>query len=320
MAENPIGTTTDEERLVPLFADDDGFRVDVTNPVQTADVPEDGTFALYYREQEDAPRLVAAPVEDDEDAGDLFTTDVATTDGKRTLAVPEQFVADGLGLDPAGYDNDNPLLFEPDELTGGVAVGMTLDGEPGSTVENGIELRPLRYADGAPYSDEPLFESSMDSDPVVEETLAHERGEDGTPQSGTISAPLDAAYVDGVLETSDASRAAVVEALETIARDGLVAQADDDSTRAPLVADDRMVVVLNDENWAAKVAEELDADETTVDAVRRIHARQADELLAQADGEWDTFVEWNPVVVQPTRHYESDEPPDEHPGSDDRPQ
>jgi len=41
MAENPnpIGTTTDEERLVPLFAGDDGSRVDVTNPVQTADVP-----------------------------------------------------------------------------------------------------------------------------------------------------------------------------------------------------------------------------------------------------------------------------------------
>lgn len=319
MAENPIGTTTDEARLVPLFAGDEEFRVDVTNPIQTADVPAEGTFALYVREQEDAPRLVLAPVEGPDEEGDLYTADLAATDDRLTIEVPEQVVADGLDLDTAGYDNDNPLLFEPDEITGGLAVGMTLDAEPADTVDVGIELRPVRYADGSSYSDEPLFDSSMDSDPVVEETLAHEQGEDGTPQSGTISAPVDAAYVDGVLETADASRPAVVDALETMARTDLVGQADDDSTRDPLVADDRMVVVLDDENWTEKVATELDVDGAAVEAAREIHARQVDDLLRRADADWETFAEWNPVVVQPTRRYESDEPPDEHPGGDEQP-
>lgn len=309
MAQNPIGTMTDEERLVALRTREDGFVVDVTEPVRTADVPETGTFAWEVRDEGDVPRPVLAPVDDADEAGDLPARELTTVDERDVLEVPAPLVVDELGLDAAAYDDENPLLFEPDELTEGIPVGTAQDGEAGGTVEVALELRPVRFADGTPYRDVPLSESSLDSDPVAEAAIERERGDDATPQSGTLTAPVDAPFVDDVLDETGASRAAVVDALESMARRDLVSVADDDSSQEPLVADDRAVVALDDEDWES-VTMELDADDATLEAVRDTHARQADALLDRSDADGERFAGRTPVVIQPDRRYESDEPPD----------
>lgn len=297
MAQNPIGTVSDEERLVPLLTRADVFLVDVTEPVQIADVPEEGTFAWRLREEGDVPRLAFAPVDDPDDAGALHTEELSTTDDALTIEVPESLLADGLGLDTEEYDGDNPLLFKPGELTDGIAVGMTSDGEPGGTVEGAIELVPVRFVDGTPYRDEPVSESSMDSDPVAQAELARDRGDEATPQSETISAPVDAAVVDEVLETTAVSRAAVVRALETISRRDLVDEADDDAEYDPLTVGDRALIALDDDTWNEKVVPELDTDDAAIEVARKIHARQVDDLLPRSEDDRRRFEDRTPVVV-----------------------
>ena len=311
MAHNPIGTITDEERLVPLLTGDDGFLVDVTDPLQTADLSETGTFAWNLIEEGDVPRLAFGPVDNPDDAGDLFTGELSTTDERLTIPVSEPLLSTGLGLDTGAYDDDNPLLFEPDELPEGIAIGMTFEGDPGDTVESGIELRPVRYANGASYSDEPPSEATLDSDPVAEAELTDEQGETAaTPLSEAISAPVDGVVIEDVLETADVSRSAVVEMLETISRRSLFNEGDDESESEPLVVDDRVVLALTDENWTETVNAELDADESTIEAVREIHARQADALLRQADADQGRFADRTPVVIEFGRHSESNAPPE----------
>ena len=312
MAQNPIGTVTDEERLVPLLTREGAFLVDVTGPVRTADVPEEGTFAWRLREEGDVPRLALAPVDDPDEAGDLSARELSRTDDALTIGVPEPLLVDGLGLDTADYDDDNPLLFKPGEITDGIAVGMkdatsTRKGEAGGTAERAIELVPVRFTDGTPYRDEPIEESSMDSDPVAEAELARDRGDDATPRSETVSAPIDAEVVDETLETTDAPRADVVRALEAIARHDLVGQADDDTAYDPPVVDDRMLVALDDDTWNEKVALELDDDDAVVEAAREIHARQAEDLLERSGDEGERFEGHSPVVLVPD-HVSEDKP------------
>lgn len=308
MSENPIGTVTDEERLVPLYRDD-GFHVDVTDPVRTADVPAEGTYAWHLIEASDADRLAIAPVVDADEAGDLATAELSTTDEGCALAVPEGLLADGLEIDPADYDDDNPLLFEPEEITDGIAVGMTVEGDPGGTVESGIELRPVRYADGTPYRPEPLAGETLDSDPIAEAEMERRRGGDATPRLDAVSAPVDAPVLEDVLAESDAAQSDVVDALETMARQDLVGEGDDERDTGPMVLDDRAVVSLGEDNWAAKVAAELAADDATLAAVREAHARQTEAMLAETDAGPGEIAGVVPVVIQPDRHYESDEPP-----------
>lgn len=297
MAQNPIGTITDEERLVPLHTREDAFFVDVTEPVRIGDVPEEGTFAWRLREESDVPRLAFAPVDDAEAAGDLPTRPLSTSEEAITLDVPEALLVEGLDLDVAAYDDDNPLLFVPDEITDGIAVGMTSEGESGESVRRAIELRPIRYADGTPYLDEPARDSSMDSDPIAQAEVARDSGDDeATTRPETMSAPLAAAVVEDVLGSTDASRADVVDSLETIARQGLVSDADDESGSGPLAVGDRILVSLNEDTWTDDVVPQLDVDDSVVEAVREIHVRQADDLV-QSEGNRDRFDDHVQIVV-----------------------
>lgn len=313
MAQNPIGTITDEERLVPLLGGDEGFYVDVTDPVRTADVPEEGPVAWEIQDAGSVPELALAPLADaDVDADTTGSEQVRELSGDGdalTVDLPTPFVTDALGLDADDYDEDNPLLFEPDEITDGIAVPTGPDGDPAGSVERAIELTPVRFADGTPYRDVPQSEATLDSDPVAEAELERERGEDWTPQSGTVSAPVDGPVIDEVLSETDADRNAVVDALETISRRDLVSEADDESAADPVVADDRVVVALDPDTWNEKIAAQLSVDERSLDAVREIHARQAAALLG-SDDRSERFAERVPVVVEHGRLYESDEPPE----------
>lgn len=310
MAQNPIGTVTDEERLVPLFAREGDFLVDVTDPVRMADVPDEGTFAWRLREAGDVPRLAFAPVEDADEAGALPIRDLTASDDTLTLEVPESLLVDGLGLDASEYDDENPLLFRPDELDEGIAVGMTPEGEPGGATQGAIELVPVRFADGTPFSDEPRPDVSLDSDPVAEAAVAGEEGDEATPRSETISAPIDAAVVDEVLDTTDVPREDVVRALETIHRNDLVGQADDDSAYEPLTAGGRALVALDDETWSRVVASELDVDDAVVDVLRELYIRQGDVLLQDAEEDVERFEGRTPVVIHPDRTYEEGSDPE----------
>lgn len=314
MARTPIGTVTDEERLVPLVTGDDGFHVDVTEPVGTAGLPERGTYAWRLRDRPDVPRLALAPVEDADEAGALPTRVLTAADDALTLAVPEPLLAEGLGLDTAAYDDDTPLLFEPRELDDDVAVGMEPGGEPAGVADVALELVPVRYADGTPYRREPVDGADLDSDPVAEGELARRPGEDGTPRSETISAPVDAPIVEDVVVATGVPRDAVVGALETIARNDLVAEEDDEATGEPLAVDDRVLIALDDDAWDEDVAAELDADDAVLAAVREIHARQADELLAGDEEGRERFEGHTPVVVHRSREYERGSDPPWKPG------
>lgn len=301
MAQNPIGTVTDDESLVPLVTREAAFLVDVTEPARIADLPEGGTVVWRLREEGDVPRLAFAPVDDPDEAGALYAAELSEADGTLTIEVPEPLLADGLGLDTQEYDDDNPLLFKAGEITEGVAVGLTPEGEPAGAADVAIELVPVRFADGTPYRDEPIDDSEMDSDPVAEAELARDRGDEVTSRSETISAPIDAAFVDEVLETTDAPRTEVVRALETISRHDLVDVADDDTAYDPLTVDDRALIALDDDSWSEKVVSALDASDSVVTATREIHARQADDLLRRAEEDRERFEDRTPVVVQPNR-------------------
>lgn len=311
MARNAPGV--DEERLVPLLARENEFLVDVTDPVRMTDIPESGSFAWRLRDAGDVPSLAFAPVDDPGEAGDLPTSELSTADDALTLPVPERFLADGLDLDTEAYDDDDPLLFELDERDDGIAAGMTAGGEPAGTVAPAIELAPVRFSDGTPYRGEPAAEPELDSDPVAEETLAREGSDEASPSPESVSAPLDAAVVGEVLDATDAPRGEVLRALETIAREDLIGQEDDDSSSDPLTVDERELVALDDESWNAAVAAELGADDGVLDAVREIHARQADELLAPDVEAAERFEDRVPVVVQPDREYEEGSEPEWYP-------
>lgn len=309
MAENPIGTVTDRERLVPLHANDGEFTVDVTEPVRMADVPEEGSFAWSLREAGDVPRLALAPVDDADEAGALPVRELSTDGERLTIDVPDPLVDDGLDLDAETYDDDAPLLFRSDEITDGVAVGMDAGGEPGAVADVALELVPLRYADGRPYRNEPVDDGELDSDPVAEAALDRENGGAGAPRSESISAPIDAPILDDVVETTGVPREPVVGALEAMTRHELVGEADDDTPYEPLTADDRVLVGLDDATWRDEVVPELDVDDATAEATREVHARQADVLLGDAEDARERFEGRTPVVLQRGREYDSGSDP-----------
>lgn len=306
MAQNPIGTVTDEERLIPLLTREDVLLVDVTEPIQIADVPEEGTFTWRLREEGDVPRLAFAPIDDPDEAEARHTKKVSTRDDALTIEVPKPLLVDGLGLDIEKYDDDNPLLFKPNEIADAVEVGIIPHNEPSGPVGVAIELVPMRFADGTPYRDEPVSEPSMDSDPVAQGEIAHNRGDEATPRSETISAPIDAAFVDEVLETTAVPRTEVVQALESISRYDLVSEADDDTEYEPLAVDDRVVIGLDDDTWTEKVAQELDSNDATIKAIREIHTRQANDLLQRSGDDQRKFEDHIPVVIQPDRGFENE--------------
>lgn len=310
MARN-IGTVTDEERLVPLLAGDDGYVVDVTHPVRTTEVPAEGAYAWRLREESDVPRLAFAPVADDDEAGALPTRELSADGDALLLPVPERLLADGLGLDLDAYDDDEPLLFEPAELDDEMAVGMTREDAPAGTADVAVELVPLRFGDGTPYPERehPTAEGSPDSDPVAEAAVARGGG-DGTPsRSGTVSAPVDAPVLDEVLSAVDADRENVVAALETVARRGLVGVEHDASPHAPLTVDGRALVAVDDGTWRDEVVPRLDVDEAAAEAAREVHARQIDALVPADSDERERFGGRTPVVVEPPHDHEAGSDP-----------
>lgn len=310
MAENPIGTVADEDRLVPLHARDGAFRVEVTGPLRTVDAEPDEPVGWRLRERGDVDRLLIVPLEDPDGGGALPTSELSESDGTIAAEVPEALLRDGLDLDLGSYDDDNPLLFEPRVVTDGVAVGSETRGEPGDAAERAVELVPVRFSDGTPFEPDPVAESALDSDPVVETVQERERDGDGTPRSEAIDAPVDPDVVDAVVETGGASRDAVVRTLETIDRRDLLTVGDNDSDSRPVVADDRAVIGVDGETFQRRVVARVDADGTTLDAVRAIHARQADDLLEAADASSEGFATLTPVVVQPDTYDESGAQPE----------
>lgn len=309
MAENPIGTAAEEERLIPLRTDGDTFYVEVTEPAAVAGVPTEDPVAWTLDpdpapsesvdEEANAPRLYVGAVSD-EDRGDAAHTRLPSEEGKTiTVEVPRPLLAEGggLGLDLEAYDDGNPLLFEPEVPEEPVAAA-TDENAPAPMLDPAVGLVPVRFDDGTPYRDEPLPETDRESDPVVE---AHLEGEaDSAPRPETASAPIDPEVIERVVETADVSRSGVVDALEAIQRADVVDESDAANEYAPLTAEDRMVIVVDPETWE-RIAEAVEIDSDALDAARRAHERQAEELVQRADAsEYHGFAaEYDAVVARP---------------------
>ena len=281
MAQNPIGTAVDEDRLVELRREGGTFVVDVSQADAGVDLPDGEAVVWRLRDEGDVPRLALVPVPEDEVPDDT----VAGTVGEETeFPVPESLVRDGLGIDPGEYDDANPLLFKPGEIEGGVAAAAMPTGAPAPAAETALELQPVRFSDGTPFRDEPVPED-LDSDPVAEEELARDPDAEAAPQSGTVSAPVDSRFVDDVLADTDADRDEVIKVLEGIARHDLIDESDDATEYDPLVVDDREVIVVEADVWEAEIAAELDTGRDALDAAREIHHRQAADLFERSNAD-----------------------------------
>ena len=295
MSQNPIGTVADEERLVELRKGSDGsFSVAITDPLAEAGIDLGPDVKVDWRALEggDVPRLVMGRI-DPEDRSDARyprtptdrsgdgDTDANTneTDGP-AVEVPSELIGEaGLGLDPDTYDADNPLLLAPNAAdTVATAPG---DRTPATLMEEAVVLEPVRFDDGTPFRDEPVSETSQDSDPVVEAHLEEEGGEPA-PQPGAVSAPIDGAIIEGVVGGTEVDHEALVDVLETIARDDLVDLEDALLEYGPFTVDERIVGIVEPGKWDSEIAAELDADETAIEAAKRAHNRQAETLLRDA--------------------------------------
>lgn len=296
MAQNPIGTAVDRDRMVELGRGDGAFVVDVADQVDTADLPEGSAVVWRLREEEDVPRLALVPVPEDEVPDDTVAGHVGED---ATMPIPQSLVAGGLELDPEEYDPDNPLLFKPDEIDEGAAAAAMLTGAPAPAAETALELQPVRFADGTPYRDEPVPEEPLDSDPIAEGELERDADAQGAPQSGTVSAPIDSSFVDEVLANRGIDREQVIEVLEAIASHDLIGPEDDATEYDPLTVDDRAVVVVDADVWEAEIAPEVDVERDALDAARKIHHRQAADLYgrANADEEREIAESRDAVVV-----------------------
>ncbi|MFC7221915.1 hypothetical protein ACFQKF_01975 [Halalkalicoccus sp. GCM10025322] len=304
MSQNPIGTVADEQRLVELGKESDGsFSVPITGPLREA-VDLGSEVDWRALEGGDVPRLLVGRI-DPEDRSDARypRTPTGREEGDGSdlfLEVPTPLVGEaGLGLDPEAYDADDPLLFAP--TTAGEVATAPGDRTPAALMEDAVVLEPVRFADGTPYRREPVPETSEDSDPVAEAHL-EERGEESTPRPETVSAPIDAAVIEGVAGGTDVGRDALVDALETIARDDLIDLEDALLEYGPFTVDERIVGIVDPDWWEAEIAPALDADEATIEAAKRAHDRQAETLLRDvgpedyrhADESYDAIVAARP--------------------------
>lgn len=283
MSQNPLGTVADEQRLVELRKGSDGsFSVPITGPLREA-VDLGSEVDWRALEGDDVPRLLVGRI-DPEDRSDARYPGAPTAeddDGSDlSIEVPTPLVGEaGLGLDPEAYDADDPLLLAP--ATAGDVATAPGDRTPAALMEDAVVLEPIRFADGTPYRSEPVSETSEDSDPVAEAHL-EERGDDASPRAETVSAPIDAAVIDGVVGGTEVDHDALVDTLETIERDDLIDLANALLEYGPFTVDDRIVGIVDSDWWGTEIAPALDADEATIEAAKRAHNRQAETLLRDA--------------------------------------
>jgi len=283
--------------MVELGREDGAFAVDVGGQIETADLPDGSAVVWRLREEGDVPRLALVPVPEDE-VPDGTVAGYVGEDA--TVPIPRAIVTEGLDLDSQEYDPDNPLLFKPDEIDEGAAAAAMPTGAPAPAAGTALELQPVRFADGTPYRDEPVPEESLDSDPIAEAELERDADAESAPQAGTVSAPIDAGFVDDVLATRGVDGEQVIEVLEALARHDLIGPEDDATKYDPLTVDDRAVIVVDADVWEAEIAPAVDVDRDALDAARKIHHRQAASLYdrANADEEREIAESRDAVVVQ----------------------
>ncbi|WP_049915369.1 hypothetical protein [Natrialba taiwanensis] len=274
---NPLPADADQRRTES--GDERTYIVDITDLVERTELPS-GPVIDWNTDARDAdPMLVFAPLPLDEIDDAAFPRRVIETDAGTYAPVPDDLLRvdpdSGLGIDLTTYDDDNPLLFEA------VATDET------------IGLLPARFADGTPFDAEPLPETPSESDPVAEETLAHEFETEvdadteattrATPRPETVDAPIDAEIIATVVDETETAESELADALETIHQHDLLRIEDIVPGREPLSVDGRVIFPVPADAWTIEVGAELDADEGVLEAARTAHERQANRLLERAD-------------------------------------
>lgn len=157
------------------------------------------------------------------------------------------------------------------------------DHTPAALMDEAVVLEPVRFADGTPYRNEPVSEVPQDSDPVAEVHLEEREGEPA-PRPETVSAPIDAPIIEGVVGGTEVGHEALVGVLEAIARRDLVELEDALLEYGPFTVDDRIVGIVDPDWWESEIAPALDADEATIEAAKHAHG-QAESLLRDAGPE-----------------------------------
>lgn len=282
MSQNPIGTVVDEKRLVELRKEDGSFAVSLDDAVPDVGIDADTEVDWRAVEGGDVPRLLVGPIdpEDRKAAADPRTP--TDEDGAVVIEVPAALVGEGgLGLDPAAYDPDNPLLLAPKATDTPVATAPG-DREPAALMDGALSFEPIRFDDGTPFRYEPTSEVPEDSDPVAEATLEARADAEAAPQPGAVSAPIDPEVIEGVTGGSAVAREELVAAIEAIARRDLLGPEDAVVEYGPFTVDDRIVAIVGTEKWETDIAAELDIGEDALEAARRAHDRQAATLLQEA--------------------------------------
>lgn len=303
MAQNPIGTVEDEDRLIALRKDahgtDDGFAVAVTEPVEEAGIPAGVTIEWTMYLAADIPRLVFGEIAEGSDEEAVNPRELLDADGRMIAPVPTALLGGGdrgLGLDLDAYDDANPLLFEPTAIDDPTPIENPAGRQPAPLLEPAIELEPVRFDDGTPYRRDPQDEA-VDSDPVAEGVLERSDDADPDPKSDAISAPIAAPIVDDVAETTGVSRDDLTGVLETIARRDVI-DTDDAMTDADaFTVEDRVVALVEEGAWTEEIAPVLDADEDALTAARLAHERQTERLLRRGDVETDRLETAEAIVV-----------------------
>lgn len=303
MAQDPIGTIEDEDRLVALRKDahgtDDGFGVAVTESIEEAGIDPDATVEWTMYLAGDVPRLVFGPVAEDADEEAINPRELLGADGEVIAPVPVGLLGGGdrgLGLDLDAYDDANPLLFEPTPTDDATPIENPGGHSPAPLLASAVELEPVRFDDGTPYRRDPQTEE-LDSDPVAEGALARADDADPEPKSDAISAPIAASIVDDIAETTDASREDLVGALETIARRDLVDTDDAVTDTDAVTTEDRVVTLGEEDRWTTEIAPELDVEEEVLGAARLAHEQQADGLLRRGEVDTDHLDTTGAVVI-----------------------
>lgn len=271
MSTRPTGTILDDDRLLELRRAEES--TDSTLALEMAPVAEHMGASSGDRidwnvdEYEDEPMLVCSAIVDEQTADAPYPVQLRERDGKVSAPVPDPLVGaeppEGLGLDLERYDADRPLLFDA------ISVAET------------IGFVPFRFDDGEPYRAEPLPGVADESDPVAEETIAHERDDDPSPRPGSVDAPIDAEVLEAVVDETNVAFATLSSVLEELSRQRLVGEADAVGEYPPVAVDDRGVCIVPDDEWAERLGPQLSTDDASaLEAARLAHNRQAKRLLA----------------------------------------
>lgn len=278
MSQNPIGTMTDEQRLIELRKDDESFSVAIPDSIRPSWLDTDTEIDWQPTEGGDVPRLLVGRI-DPEDRETTTEPPTPTSEGDElVIEVPSALVGrSGLELDSETYDADNPLLLEPSSADDPV-VTDSLDRGSAAVMDEALLFTPTRFSDGTPYRDEPVSEVETESDPIAEAEV-EDRDAKAAPQPAAVSTPIDPEIIEGVAQGSDVAYEDLVSTLETIARRDLFDPEDAMSEHGPFTADNRIIGIVDPETWVTEIAAALDIDADGVEAARRAHNRQAETLL-----------------------------------------